>query len=437
VSGQAKRSRVRALTRWRRQACKLIAKACPEIGDAMIVPQPHRTPAEHAILGFDAWFDVGAARAFARRLIAMGDEQAVFEDWCRDRGLGPENDDYYAFRRCSDCGSTGDDEGCGAWFDCEDDARGGWPGPLAQRYASVMARCSCAHGCEVCRDARSRFTQAPMGRSLARQGQRLLDMLDGRCAWAPSAPRQPDECPSKHGYVSATGIYYRTSHTTPEPCPDCRGTGRNLRGVVPAIEAGPQLRCWAADGVRELADRPDRQRILNFHSFWSSDLSQTKTWGRWPHDTRTGPRGEHRNPLSPIRDRLMHRFEDGRLPPTTMTANRNRIDPMLPRWRRGELLHDHRQMRRDQRIALDEWSVVAVDQDDTRTADELLSDLGSANADQANRIFDALTRRRMLEAMGGTTGATRDSRERSGPEDVDPAGVEDEQVPRPGDDLGE
>jgi hypothetical protein len=75
-----------------------------------------------------------------------------------------------------------------------------------------------------------------MGRSIARVGQRLLDTIDGRCPWAPSAPRQPSECQGKHGFVSSTGVHYRTSYTAPELCPDCRGTGHNLRGYLPAIE---------------------------------------------------------------------------------------------------------------------------------------------------------------------------------------------------------
>jgi hypothetical protein len=42
-------------------------------------------------------FDVALARKHARSMVAMADVQDVFENWCRDKGLGPENRKCGAF----------------------------------------------------------------------------------------------------------------------------------------------------------------------------------------------------------------------------------------------------------------------------------------------------------------------------------------------------
>jgi hypothetical protein len=85
------------------------------------------------------------------------------------------------------------------------------------------------------------------GDSIARTARRLLDTLDGRCLWAPSAKAQASECQAKgcdgDGYIgphtveSGDCVIVRDGH----PCPDCRGTGHNLSGVLPPVEhRGPR-----------------------------------------------------------------------------------------------------------------------------------------------------------------------------------------------------
>lgn len=213
-----------------------------------------------SLLSGSARFDVHAARELAQRMVAMADEQAVFEDWCRDRGLGPEASHWRD------------------WHDFDRDGLPrrppGWPGNLAREYADAMVKCNTCLGgegwlepawpedpwtrCPACRDARKRFTMAPMGRSVARVGQRLLDMLDGNdpgkpgCAWAPSAPPQPSECQTCGGWVQATAkLAEAQAGPRPpdpvvvdmlQPCPDCKGTGHNLRGFVPMMRARPGTR---------------------------------------------------------------------------------------------------------------------------------------------------------------------------------------------------
>lgn len=132
---------------------------------------------------------------------------------------------------------------------------------------------------------------------IARVGQRVLDMLDGRCAWAPSAERQPSECQacvSKSD--TAVSILMRASDDGPPalylsrkqeerlsrtrymagmdlsvldhlrnvgfdfklgPCPDCHDTGHNLRGVLPPIE-------WPACALPFVPGTDERRAMLQY-----------------------------------------------------------------------------------------------------------------------------------------------------------------------------
>lgn len=107
----------------------------------------------------DAWMhvhrpDLARVRRAAEDMVALTDKllagHDMFADWCRARGCPPETP--------------------------------GWPRECAREWATK------AKG-----DRR-----IAMAQSMRRQGQRLLDTLDGRCPWAPSAPPMAEAkpCPS-------------------------------------------------------------------------------------------------------------------------------------------------------------------------------------------------------------------------------------------------
>jgi hypothetical protein len=83
------------------------------------------------------------------------------------------------------------------------------------------------------------------GDSIARTARRMLDTLDGRCPWAPSALAQASECLNCAGWVTKAdgGI-----------CHLCLGTGHNLAGVLPAGEhPDPRVSRLYASASRAMA----------------------------------------------------------------------------------------------------------------------------------------------------------------------------------------
>jgi hypothetical protein len=117
--------------------------------------------------------------------------------------------------------------------------------------------------------------------AFTRPARRLLDTLDGRCPWAPSAGAQPDACLTCRGpdcpplgmtvadvrgghvavapglhvdWVTCQGLTVvgydgrrreaSVGTAWTGPCPDCQGTGRNLSGYLPPVEDAPQSK-WA------------------------------------------------------------------------------------------------------------------------------------------------------------------------------------------------
>ncbi len=210
-------------------------------------------------------FDVRVVRAAALELVALEDVQAVFEDWTRARGLGPENRGPGAFKlevSCAGCyqndrlnaGSILEEEPC-PW--CH--APGGWPGKLAREWPG---------------DSR-----APMGRALARLGRRVLEVLEG----------QPDECESCGGSgesessivealtaavgVSGTITLTGSGDDVIVSCPDCHGTGANLRGRLPPVEMTARERFEAG------AARADRRARLVAQMRESMDLAALELGG--------------------------------------------------------------------------------------------------------------------------------------------------------------
>jgi hypothetical protein len=303
---QSSRSHALRFVRWREQAARLLIRtgAAMRYGEHL----PRRVPRVET-------FDVHAAREHAESMIAMADEQAMFEDWCRapglpppgimepvhPGGLGPENREPGAFVVSNEW--LDDTE---AWAPVDVPKRGGWPGKLARKWPGPAS--------------------AAMGRSAARVGQRLLDMLDGHCAWAPSAEAQPSECQRCNGW----GVRRNADYGDPEDCPSCHGTGHNLRGVVPPIEWSPQIRNRHQDALFGWG--------ADEHSSWLSELSGDELLAPVGPYRRVVPRGEHRA-----------------VRPATIEANwtlEERINalgwgevaclhayPRAPRWRRGELRH--------------------------------------------------------------------------------------------------
>ena len=229
-----------ARCRWRVQAARLIADAY--LSEPLRSRLPNRTTdrvtiARAALDG--APFDVAEIRAHCGRLIAEGErlamERAVFADWARER----TPDVPFAFRVAL-----------------------GWPGPLAREYGwerckacvgKGRARCLGCDACPACEQYDKRLrcgackgrgrTRKPgihpgfaNGDSIARTARRLLDTLDGRCPWNASAKAQASECQTCNGSGDGRIAELDAWSTAIPACPDCRGTGHNLSGVLPQVE---------------------------------------------------------------------------------------------------------------------------------------------------------------------------------------------------------
>ncbi len=82
-----------------------------------------------------------------------------------------------------------------------------------------------------------------MGHARARLGRLLLGTLNGR--WAPSEC-QAEGCDGGERQARRIGA----DGWNTWDCPDCRGTGHNLAGVLPPVEWSPQARHAAVDGGR-------------------------------------------------------------------------------------------------------------------------------------------------------------------------------------------
>jgi hypothetical protein len=208
---QAKRSRVRALTRWREQAARLVVRAqAVESGGVAFA-----NAGEPGALRFD----VAAVRVYCERLVAEGEslahERVAFVAWTETRGLGPGE------RHPEPCGNGGGaircDRGTPTCPNLHAE-RGGWPLRLAAEWAASSGPAMLP-----------RRRDAVLGDSIARTAKRLLDTLAGRCPWAPSALAQASECQNCAHVSLALGVSQSSRGL-------CRGTGHNLSGVLPAVE---------------------------------------------------------------------------------------------------------------------------------------------------------------------------------------------------------
>ncbi len=241
--------------------------------------------------GAPVLIDVALVRAHCERLVAESEQRAldrvVFADWTRDRGLGPENRESGAFvlsdadiaitelrrrrvggwpgrlarefgwERCSACDGRGlhpftwsATQTDGQLCDCA-----GWAREIGEpermfaqgkvlglRHASGCGRkpgrCAACKGRGWVR--KSGITPGfAAGPGIARTAQRLLDTLDGRCPWAAKSGVQRGECQScrsrSDSFLRAVLSQHLATANGTEPlvCPDCRGTGHNLAGVLP------------------------------------------------------------------------------------------------------------------------------------------------------------------------------------------------------------
>jgi hypothetical protein len=372
----------KTLPRWREQVARLLA-------DAGLLMHANGVRAAAGQRGLAAMlcepdavirFDVHAARELALSMVSMADEQAVFEDWCESLGwmanplvFGsecPECQPRPAVERtlpsgamvvaaCSRCAMYPLGPRTGI-------VPGGWPGKLAQQWPGKPS--------------------AAMGRSIARVGQRLLDTLDGRCPWAPNAAPQPSKCGSCLGLgtlpappsdsdglavdilpdgddvaafqdlaqgedsgsdedlgvsddASEWGSHTHSRRAL-QRCPDCRGTGHNLRGYLPAIE-------WPACASRPVAE------LLN--EFASSTPFHPDRVREAYEALVPGP---HRDPGINAHPRvLLTREPEGRPSLDERITARAALDyawwtehptDRLPSWRRGEIRHARRQLAREQ-----------------------------------------------------------------------------------------
>ncbi len=183
---------------------------------------------------------------------------------------------------CGACsGSSGrwDTESIDQWYPCE----------ACDGTGAGRPRCTACKG-----RGRTRKHGVPPGfangDSIARTARRLLDTLDGRCPWAPSAPAQTSECEGgckRHEFPGSDipptwGVRSVDVPSSWLKCPSCRGTGHNLAGVLPRVEyparwrpvvvapagevpapgeiGGRQL---AGDAPKHLADRNACERVAD------------------------------------------------------------------------------------------------------------------------------------------------------------------------------
>jgi hypothetical protein len=281
-----------ARERWREQARALIGR-----GPGWVTDDVH--PCTR--------FDVLQVRAYCERLVGEGeslaDERVAFVAWTETRGLG-------LLQRES-----------------------GWPRSLAVEWAASSGPAMLP-----------RRRDAVLGDSIARTARRLLDTLDGRCPWAPSALAQASECWGCTGHgetgpslpagpetwvarVSGPGVLVvgddgnsreaEIGEHVRAQCPTCRGTGHNLAGVLPELE------------------HPQDQRVVprGQHRIGTPDEPPGAITGMRASVTAAGyEAGE----LIRVRGYGVGRWAPRSSAPERRAAGLDRYG-LMPRWRRGEI----------------------------------------------------------------------------------------------------
>lgn len=393
---QASPSHVGAAERHRRAVARFIA-GCVE---------GHRTKDGHARafrvdqLLDGSIFDVHAVRTAAEAMLREAIEvEQVFADWTRSLGLGPENREPSAFvgparevaftvggqgtagafaievagvrtvystsgpasaeevahslavalgEQHPDQGATSD----GSSVTFGRTRIGGWPGNLAR------------HPNNPCP------SWAPMAKSRARLARRVLAAIDGQSSDCQGCTGKPGGVGRRPPTFSdlPTRDTGRVQVKLPK-CPDCHGTGHNLRGTLHALVLPTVLVRWAEDASCQARTgdtygprlAPIQERILTD--------AEDACWLLAPdQQTRVVPRGKHRDlqpdrwgrhaeeycPASTRRARMelatkralanwhpTSEFAEWSIPAHEVGAPW----ALLPRWRRGELRHAEKRSR--------------------------------------------------------------------------------------------
>ena len=172
-------------------------------------------------------------------------------------------------------------------------------------------------------DRRADIVTAP---ARARVARRVLDALEG----------QPSECEACGG---AELRWNREARVLAE-CLDCRGSGHNLRGVLPAVK----LDEW--DKARTMATLADGARLARERPWprWAEHLGitreQVEAWVAERADPDEPDRTRAESGVTRVVPRGEHRVDPDLQPPTAgYTDEAERDLALMPRWRRGELRH--------------------------------------------------------------------------------------------------
>ena len=209
--------------------------------------------------------------------------------------------------------------------------------------------------------------QDPYSTGRRKVARRLLAATEG----------QPSKCPTPEchsgRWLSAEAIDRRARGQPCHPaedCPDCKGTGHNLRGTLPPIEWSPAIVVAVADCIRH--DSPPnpgpRHRwtwlAYGGHASLRARVDMLVNPGRTSCHTRVCPRGWHRAiifiqcPRGASQEYRGHtricrgwplvawlgRLSSGGMGPHRHDAHVHAWRSWtLPRWRRGELKHARRQ----------------------------------------------------------------------------------------------
>lgn len=363
-------------------------------------------------------FDVDAARSAAGRMLAQAErdlaELEVFKDWCRERGLGPDCRLVHAFRDCLEgCGAASDKRGeCDTMThlpECEDQGQGGWPGILAREYARKRCpnKCKFYDGrrlysvragdpgetvavfrpCTTCDDGwvphgdrRAEIVTAP---ARARVARRVLDALKGQPSKCTNCDGRGETGPAWEASLGALltvadtpgvrivgeGERERMAEVGEQvraPCESCRGTGHNIRGVLPPIPwskmTALRRRCLEHE-THDLHTPVERQR--EGHQSWVREMAdetriEPGEYGGYPLGslwlTKTDPETGAivHTPETRVVARGRHRLEiTSREVPVVTLDVFERLGPLASRD-----LAEEREMRPhlDDRIAARGWS---------------------------------------------------------------------------------
>ena len=223
----------------------------------------HRCDGTGRVLAIAIWgllnggeFDVAIARAYGERLVAEGlaactpdarQTWAVYTDWCEQTGrrVGKRSRRAYANGPGS-LWETGLPSGCSVHV--SDDPGGGGTESFVVDGPNGQQTDSHASDAEAVAEANRRWAKLvpgplprPDGKAMVRLGQRLLDALAGQpseCATC-CVQRQPDldVIPGIEPVFNRRGV-----HAGDFTCSACRGTGHNLRGVLPPAGETPAQR---------------------------------------------------------------------------------------------------------------------------------------------------------------------------------------------------